>query len=114
MLKTMPAEAKQTAIKAMMDAYGRTQATPDGMYCRFGRIDRAYRMKAQKNGGEKYQAAIKEMEDAATQAFAKSDAAMASYARLRKLLEGLENDIDAPTCDCPYCQQTPTFGGQRL
>ncbi len=113
MLKTMPAEAKQTAIEALMDAYGRTQVTPDGMYCRFGRIDRAYRMKAQKNGGEKYQAAIKEMEDAATQAFAKADAAMASFVRLCKL-DGLESDINAPVCDCPYCQQTPTFGGQRL
>jgi len=113
--KTMPniAEARQSAVDALMDAYGRTQTTPDGIYCRFGRIDRAYKMKAQKQGGEKYQAAIKEMEDSANQAFAKADAAMASYARLRKM-EGLENDLDAPSCDCPYCQQTPTFGGQRL
>lgn len=105
MIKTMSRvdEARQKAAAALQDAYGRTQATPDGSMCRMGRIDRAYQLKAGANGNAgKYQIAITKMQEEATAAFAEADKAMATYARLCKQ-QNIAADIDTPACDCAYC-----------
>lgn len=106
MVKTMSRvdEARQDAIKALQDAYGRTQSTPDGMMCRMGRIDRAYQLRGRANGnGAKYDAAIKAMRDDAEAAFALADKATATYQRLCKS-QNITANMDAPNCDCSYCQ----------
>lgn len=121
MIKTLPSvdEAKQTALQALNDAYGRTQTTPEGLYCRIGRIDRAYRILAQKGADNspiaiKAKSMIASMEEDADKVFAQADKALASYIRSRKF-GGLPNDIDAPICDCAYCSQpAPTINGVRL
>jgi len=106
MIKTMSRvdEARQKALEALQNAYGRTQATPDGMMCRMGRIDRAYQLKAGANGNAgKYQAAIVAMQNDATAAFADADKAMATYQRLCKS-QNITANMDAPNCDCSYCK----------
>jgi hypothetical protein len=106
MIKTMSRvdEARQKALEALQNAYGRTQATPDGMMCRMGRIDRAYQLKANANGNaHKYEAAIKVLRDDATASFANADKLMATYQRLCKS-QNITATIDAPTCDCSYCK----------
>ena len=106
MIKTMSRvdEARQKALEALQNAYGRTQATPDGMMCRMGRIDRAYQLKAGANGNaSKYQAAIVAMQNDATAAFAEADKAMATYQRLCKS-QNITASLDAPNCDCGYCK----------
>lgn len=106
MIKTMSRvdEARQKALEALQNAYGRTQATPDGMMCRMGRIDRAYQLKASANGNaSKYQAAIVAIQNDATAAFAEADKAMATYQRLCKS-QNITANMDAPNCDCSYCK----------
>jgi hypothetical protein len=51
-------QAYQQVAAAYTDAYGRTQETPAGIFCRLGRLDRAYDIAA--NGGftEKHRAAL--------------------------------------------------------
>lgn len=96
--------ARQKALEALQDAYGRSQATPDGTMCRMGRIDRAYRHKATANGNaSKYQAAIVAMQNDANAAFAAADKAMATYQRLCKS-QNITATVDAPACDCSYCK----------
>jgi hypothetical protein len=112
MIKTV-AEPKQRAEEALQDAYGRTQATPDGMYCRIGRIDRAYRLMAAKGETPKFRAAIKEMEDEATTAFSRADRAIVYFERTTRR-EGLTDALNTPVCDCPYCSQEPTWGGKKI
>lgn len=106
MIKTMSRvdEARQKALESLQNAYGHTQATPDGMMCRMGRIDRAYQLKASANGNAgKYQAAIVAMQNDATAAFAEADKAMATYQRLCKS-QNITANMDAPNCDCSYCK----------
>lgn len=108
-----PGDAKQVALHALDDAYGRTQTTPDGLYCRIGRIDRAYRILKGNNSpiAMKARATIKTMEEDAKNAFVQADRTLASYVRARKF-SGQGNDLDAPTCDCAYCSQpAPTING---
>lgn len=97
-------EARQKLLSALQDAYGRTQATPDGMMCRMGRIDRAYQLK-EKAGDKavKYEAAIKAMRDDAQTAFANADRMTATYQRSCKS-QNITADTNIPTCDCSYCQ----------
>ena len=100
--------ARQKALDALQDAYGRSQTTPDGMMCRLGRIDRAYQVKASANGNaSKYQAAIAKLQDDAKTAFANADKLTATYARLCKQ-QNITANIDAPICDCPYCKSQIT------
>ena len=106
MIKTMSRvdEARQKALETLQNTYGRTQATPDGMMCRMGRIDRAYQLKAGANGNaDKYHAAIVAMQNDATAAFADADKAMATYQRLCKS-QNITANMDAPNCDCSYCK----------
>ena len=106
MVKTMTRleEARHKALEALQDAYGRAQATPDGMMCRMGRIDRAYQLKARANGNaQKYEAAIKALQDDATASFANADKLMATYQRLCKS-QNITASLDAPNCDCGYCK----------
>lgn len=106
MVKTMTRadEARQKALEALQDAYGRSQATPEGVMCRMGRIDRAYQLKARANGNAgKYQAAITVLKNDAQSAFVNADKLMATYQRLCKA-QNITADIDTPTCDCSYCK----------
>ena len=113
--------AKEIAIQALDDAYGRTQSTPDGLYCRIGRVNRAYKIIAQRNlmpDSANYKAAmatIKTMEDAANESFAAADKALSNYIRQCKQAKK-ENDVAAPVCDCPYCRvpYPPTINGVKL
>lgn len=104
-------EARQQAVDALLDAYGRTQATPDGMYCRIGRIDRAYNIAAGKGNPDKAMATIAAMVAEAEQAFAQAEKTTATYARLSKR-EGKGDTVEPPTCDCPSCRRVPMFGGK--
>lgn len=100
--------ARQKALEALQDAYGRSQTTPDGMMCRLGRIDRAYQVKAGANGNAgKYQAAITVLQNDAQTAFANADKLTATYARLCKQ-QNITVNIEAPVCDCPYCKSEIT------
>lgn len=104
-------EARHQAVDALANAYGRTQATPDGMYCRIGRIDRAYDIAAQHGNPDKAMVAIAKMIAESEQAFAQAEKSTATYARLCKR-EGKGEPVEPPTCDCPSCRRTPTFGGE--
>lgn len=104
-------EARQQAVDALADAYGRTQATPNGMYCRIGRIDRAYDIAAGKGNPDVVMVQIAKMVAEAEQAFAQAEKATATYARLSKR-EGKGDAVEPPTCDCPSCRRTPRFGGK--
>jgi len=106
MVKTMTRleEARHKALEALQDAYGRSQATPEGVMCRMGRIDRAYQLKARANGNAgKYQAAITVLKNDAQSAFVNADKLMATYQRLCKA-QNIIATIEAPVCDCPYCK----------
>lgn len=101
-------QARQKTLEALLDAYGRSQATPEGMMCRMGRIDRAYQLKAGANGNaHKYEAAIKVLQGDATASFANADKLTATYARLCKQ-QNIPAIIDAPVCDCVYCKSEIT------
>lgn len=103
-------EARQKTLQALQDAYGRTQATPDGMMCRMGRIDRAYQLKAKAGDkAAKYETAIKAMRDDAQTAFANADRLTAIYQRVCKS-QNITADMNIPTCDCSYCQTGLTTG----
>lgn len=105
---------KSKLIELLNNAYGRTQKTPDGLYCRMGRIDRAYNLMVSANGDRpKYQKAINDMQVDTISVFDKADRELINYVRICKR-EGKDVDVNAPDCDCPYCQQQPTFGGNRL
>lgn len=104
-------EAKEEALKALFDAYGRSQATPSGMYCMMGRIDRAYDLAAENENQPQYIKAIKAMQEEALRLFAQADRALAAYRRVCRL-EGVSDDIVEPECDCPHCKRVPTFWGK--
>lgn len=103
-------EARQKTLDALQDAYGRTQATPDGMMCRMGRIDRACQLKAKAGDkATKYETAIKAMQDDARTAFANADRLTAIYQQVCKS-QNITADMDISTCDCSYCQTGLTSG----
>lgn len=106
-------EALQAAQSALGDAYGRSQATPDGMYCRIGRIDRAYDIAVQRGNPENALIAIRKMQVDAQAAFDEFNKAVVNYRRLCRLEGATEQDIDVQ-CDCPSCRRVQTFGGVEL
>lgn len=100
---------REEAAHALYLAYGRSQSTPDGMYCVMGRIDRAYEIAAQKGNKKKYIQAISAMQNKANQLFADADKKLAAHRRVCRL-ENIPENLSAPECDCPHCQRVPTFG----
>lgn len=109
--RTRVDEVRQAAMDALYQAYGRSQATPDGMYCMMGRIDRAYDIVVANGNQPKHLQAIQGMQEEANKAFAKADQAVAAYRRVCRM-EGADGDIEEPECDCPHCKRVPTFGGE--
>lgn len=104
-------QAKTAAVQAMNDAYGRTQQTPAGMFCRMGRIDRAYDLVAAHAGDERYQNALRRLLQELESAEREANRAMANYLRICRQQQITPETID-PNCDCPVCSSP--FPGCKL
>ena len=110
-VKSRVGEARKKAVAALEKAYGRSEATPDGMYCLIGRIDRAYDIVAANGNQPKHLRAVEDMATDAQATFAEAERLLLAYRRVCKR-EGATDDLEMPVCDCPSCKRVPTFGGR--